>query len=56
VRQRLHPRILLLAARAYGIGGVLTTFHTAYEGEVRELIRRSGLDPAHDAADVHRLV
>jgi nitroreductase len=29
---------LLLAARAYGIGGVLTTFHTAYEAEVRELL------------------
>lgn len=29
---------LLLAARAYGIGGVLTTFHTAYEDEVRELL------------------
>jgi nitroreductase len=29
---------LLLAARAYGIGGVLTTFHTAHEDEVRELL------------------
>jgi nitroreductase len=29
---------LQLAARAYGIGSTLTTFHTAHEDEVRELL------------------
>jgi nitroreductase len=29
---------LMLAARAYGIGATLTTLHTAYEDEVRELL------------------
>lgn len=29
---------LLLAARSYGVGGVVTTFHVSHEEEVRELL------------------
>jgi nitroreductase len=29
---------LLLAARAYGVGGVVTTFHTSHEDEMRDLL------------------
>ncbi|MCH8825486.1 MAG: nitroreductase family protein [Chloroflexi bacterium] len=36
----IYPAVqnILLAARALGLGSVLTTFHKAYEGEVKELL------------------
>jgi pilus assembly protein CpaF len=37
-------------------GGIVTDAVRVVEGEVRELIRRTGLDPARDPVEVSRLV
>jgi pilus assembly protein CpaF len=46
---------VLLGAKAGGVGGIVDSL-AVVEHEVRELVRRRGLDPTTDAASIRRLV